>query len=198
MAKRLDIAKIGHGVGCCSARSSDTTPPAIDGLNKEKGVGKEWEGRGGVTGRQWIEVSRRAAASVSRVSTKDFFFIPRHLPVACTCGLVALACGACVLVLQGAGRGHIPRQGALCHSGPCYRYSTRYALPLPHRPTPASQRSADECVKRGKWSACGCTNGKSSGGREGEQQRHKTKRGARCRVNREEWRFAQLAVCSLA
>eukprot|EP00962_Isochrysis_galbana_P047065 scaffold19142_cov147-Isochrysis_galbana.AAC.1 len=41
----------------------------------EKGVGKEWEGRGGVTGRQWTEVSRRAAASVSRVSTKDFFLI---------------------------------------------------------------------------------------------------------------------------
>eukprot|EP00962_Isochrysis_galbana_P039923 scaffold14391_cov116-Isochrysis_galbana.AAC.4 len=53
--------------------SSYAGPPAIDGLNKEKGVGKEWEGRGGVTGRQWIEVSRRAAASVSRVSTKDFF-----------------------------------------------------------------------------------------------------------------------------
>eukprot|EP00962_Isochrysis_galbana_P031946 scaffold10459_cov132-Isochrysis_galbana.AAC.4 len=31
------------------------------------GVGNEWEGRGGVTGRQWAEVSRRAAASVSRV-----------------------------------------------------------------------------------------------------------------------------------
>eukprot|EP00962_Isochrysis_galbana_P055065 scaffold26732_cov126-Isochrysis_galbana.AAC.3 len=39
----------------------------MDGLNKEKGVGKEWEGRGGVTGRQWTEVSRRAAASVSRL-----------------------------------------------------------------------------------------------------------------------------------
>eukprot|EP00962_Isochrysis_galbana_P033220 scaffold11075_cov132-Isochrysis_galbana.AAC.12 len=28
-------------------------PSAIDGLNKEKGVGKEWEGRGGVISRQW-------------------------------------------------------------------------------------------------------------------------------------------------
>jgi len=36
-------------------------------------VEKEWEGRGGVTGRHRTEVSRRAAASVSRVSTKDFF-----------------------------------------------------------------------------------------------------------------------------
>eukprot|EP00962_Isochrysis_galbana_P040216 scaffold14546_cov121-Isochrysis_galbana.AAC.3 len=30
--------------------------------------------RGGVTGRHRTEVSRRAAVSVSRVSTKDFFF----------------------------------------------------------------------------------------------------------------------------
>eukprot|EP00962_Isochrysis_galbana_P031344 scaffold10220_cov144-Isochrysis_galbana.AAC.9 len=29
-------------------------------------MGIEWEGRGGVTGRQWTVVSRRAAASVSR------------------------------------------------------------------------------------------------------------------------------------
>ena len=37
-------------------------------------MGKEWEGRGGVTGRHRTEVSRLAAVSVSRVSTKDFFF----------------------------------------------------------------------------------------------------------------------------
>eukprot|EP00962_Isochrysis_galbana_P042040 scaffold15611_cov110-Isochrysis_galbana.AAC.4 len=38
-------------------------------------MGNEWEGGEGVTGRHWPWVSRRATASVSRVSTKDFFFI---------------------------------------------------------------------------------------------------------------------------
>jgi len=55
--------------------------------------GYEWEGRGGVTGRQWTWVSRRAAASVSRVSTKDLFLYYLHLPVgllrACALGPLA-------------------------------------------------------------------------------------------------------------
>eukprot|EP00962_Isochrysis_galbana_P022930 scaffold6876_cov109-Isochrysis_galbana.AAC.6 len=71
MSRKYDVQciRLERGVRC----GTPPNPSAIDGLNKEKGVGKEWEGRGGVTGRQWTEVSRRAAASVSRLSTKDFF-----------------------------------------------------------------------------------------------------------------------------
>eukprot|EP00962_Isochrysis_galbana_P007649 scaffold2072_cov126-Isochrysis_galbana.AAC.11 len=46
----------------CQSLAHHTTPMG----RCREGVGKEWEGRGGVTGRQWAEVSRRAAASVSR------------------------------------------------------------------------------------------------------------------------------------
>eukprot|EP00962_Isochrysis_galbana_P042632 scaffold16003_cov166-Isochrysis_galbana.AAC.1 len=44
-------------------------------------MGKEWEGRGGVTGRQWTEVSRRAAASVSRylhICISAYYACMRH------------------------------------------------------------------------------------------------------------------------
>eukprot|EP00962_Isochrysis_galbana_P029174 scaffold9308_cov136-Isochrysis_galbana.AAC.1 len=98
MAKRLNTAKIGHGAPsapaeCWSARPIIAThllkllhsplegkarctqlghhPSATDGLNKEKGVGNEWEGGEGVTGRHWTWVSRRAAASVSRGLSPD-------------------------------------------------------------------------------------------------------------------------------
>eukprot|EP00962_Isochrysis_galbana_P022785 scaffold6814_cov117-Isochrysis_galbana.AAC.6 len=37
--------------GSSCAGPAQDGPSAIDGLNKEKGVEKEWEGRGGVTGR---------------------------------------------------------------------------------------------------------------------------------------------------
>ena len=54
-------------------------------------MGKEWEGRGGVTGRHRTEVSRRAAASVSRVSTKDFFFLLVLWSVVLSCSRVCYA-----------------------------------------------------------------------------------------------------------
>eukprot|EP00962_Isochrysis_galbana_P048946 scaffold20578_cov124-Isochrysis_galbana.AAC.2 len=69
----------------CSARSSDTIPPqkAKSGLKKEKGMGKEWERGGGVTGRQKDRVCSAVSPLFSNSRTlcktrKDVSTIIKH------------------------------------------------------------------------------------------------------------------------
>jgi len=87
-----------------------------------------------VTGKQWAEVSRRAAASVSRVSTKDYFY-SYSLPPCQLCLLSVILCVAAVAEVRTSLT--LSLSHTVCHSAQ-YCAARSYTLRiLPARAKPA-------------------------------------------------------------